>query len=90
MEHTKLYLSMIPEALVASMLPPEEFGRYLAVGIAVVFFVHSFINIGMSLGLMPITGLPLPQVSYGGSFLIFTMLCLGILQSIYINRETEA
>jgi rod shape determining protein RodA len=83
------YILLLYTMLRTAWLATEPFGRYLAVGIAVVFFVHSFINIGMSLGLMPITGLPLPQVSYGGSFLIFTMLCLGILQSIYINRETE-
>jgi rod shape determining protein RodA len=84
------YILLLYTMLRTAWLATEPFGRYLAVGIAVVFFVHSFINIGMSLGIMPITGLPLPQVSYGGSFLIFTMLCLGILQSIYINsRRTE-
>ena len=84
------YILLIYTMLRTAWLATDPFGRYMAVGIAVVFFVHSFVNIGMSLGIMPITGLPLPQVSYGGSFLIFTMFCLGILQSIYINgHRTE-
>ena len=83
------YILLLYTMLRTAWLATDPFGRYLAVGIAIVFFVHSFINIGMSLGIMPITGLPLPQVSYGGSFLIFTMLCLGILQSVYINRKVN-
>lgn len=79
------YIMLIYTMLRTAWIAIDPFGRNIAVGIAVVFFVHSFINIGMSIGIMPITGLPLPQVSYGGSFLIFTMLCLGILQSIYIH-----
>lgn len=83
------YILLFYTMLRTAWLAQDPFGRYLAVGIAAVFFVHSFVNIGMSVGIMPVTGLPLPLVSYGGSFLLFTMLCLGILQSIYINRETE-
>jgi rod shape determining protein RodA len=83
------YILLIYTMLRTAWVAADPFGRYIAVGIAVVFFVHSFVNIGMSLGIMPITGLPLPQVSYGGSFLIFTMFCLGILQSIYINGRSS-
>ena len=49
-------------------------------------FCHVFINIGMSIGLAPITGLPLPFVSYGGSFLFIGLCSMGILQSIYRYR----
>lgn len=83
------YIMLLYSILRTAWRSSEPFGRYIAVGIGVVFFLHSFINIGMSLGIMPITGLPLPQVSYGGSFLIFTMFCLGILQSIYIHSAPE-
>jgi rod shape determining protein RodA len=58
----------------------------MAVGLAAVFFTHSFINMGMSIGLTPVTGLCLPFVSYGGSFILFAMCGLGILQSIYRLR----
>ena len=63
------------------------FGRYLAIGGATLIFFHVFVNIGMSLGLTPITGLPLPLVSYGGSFILTVMLTLGVMQSVYIHNE---
>ena len=78
-----LLYSMLRTAFVAS----DTFGRYIAIGIATVFFTHCFINIGMSIGATPVTGLPLPFVSYGGSFILFAMCSLGILQSIYRLRK---
>jgi rod shape determining protein RodA len=65
----------------------DDFGRYLAVGTAAIIFSHAFINIGMSIGVMPVTGVCLPFVSYGGSFTLLSMSCLGILQSIYRNSK---
>ncbi len=50
-------------------------------------FCHVFINIAMTVGLMPITGLPLPLLSYGGSFMIMMMAALGIIQSVYIRSH---
>ncbi|MPN43463.1 Peptidoglycan glycosyltransferase MrdB [bioreactor metagenome] len=50
-------------------------------------FVHLFINIGMSVGLMPITGLPLPLLSYGGSFVVSMLLGLGLMQSIHRHNQ---
>jgi rod shape determining protein RodA len=58
----------------------------LCVGVAAVLFCHVFVNIAMTVGLMPITGLPLPLISYGGSFTISTMVGLGIVQSVYVRR----
>ena len=75
-----LFYSMMRTALLA---PP--YGRSLAVGIAVMIFFHVFINIGMSIGVAPVTGLSLPLVSYGGSFVVITMAALGVLQSIRIH-----
>ena len=66
--------------------PP--YGRLIATGIGVLLFCHIYINIGMCIGLAPVTGLPLPFVSYGGSFIFVGMMALGILQSIYrYNKE---
>jgi rod shape determining protein RodA len=62
-------------------------GRLLGVGIVMLLFTHTFMNIGMTVAVTPITGLPLPLVSYGGSFLLITMACLGLLQSIWIHRK---
>lgn len=61
----------------------SSYGRYIACGVATLIFCHIFINIGMSIGIAPVTGLPLPLVSYGGSFILTAMTTLGIVQSIY-------
>ena len=52
-------------------------------------FCHTYINIGMCIGLAPVTGLPLPFVSYGGSFILVGMGCMGILQSVYRHGAGE-
>lgn len=61
----------------------DNFGKYLVIGSSLMIFFHVLINIGMNMGIMPVTGIPLPFVSYGGSSLISFMLMLGIVQNIY-------
>ena len=65
----------------------EGRGRLVALGVATLIFAHVYVNIGMSLGLVPITGLPLPFLSLGRTFLVTVMCGLGIVQSISIHRE---
>lgn len=65
----------------------DDLGRLVAIGIVMLLFTHTFMNIGMTISVTPITGLPLPLVSYGGSFLMITLLSLGLLQSIWIHRN---
>lgn len=65
----------------------DDLGRLLAVGIVLLLFTHTFMNIGMTISVTPITGLPLPFVSYGGSFLMITLFSMGILQSVWIHRK---
>lgn len=65
----------------------DRFGMLLAVGVTVIFTIHVFINIGMSIGLTPITGLPLPFLSYGGSFILSCCFLQGIVQSIHRHRR---
>ena len=65
----------------------DDFGTMLAVSISVLLMVHIFVNIGMTLGITPITGLPLPFLSYGGSFMITCFVMLGVVQSIYRQRK---
>jgi rod shape determining protein RodA len=62
-------------------------GRLLCIGIVALILSHALINIAMTVGLMPITGLPLPLLSYGGSFTIVVLSALGIVQSVYINSR---
>jgi rod shape determining protein RodA len=64
----------------------DQFGMLLASGIAIWFAVQAFINIGMTLGIMPVTGLPLPFVSYGGSAMFADMIAIGVLQAVHRRR----
>jgi rod shape determining protein RodA len=61
----------------------DQFGLLVAAGIATWFGIQSFINVGMTIGIMPVTGLPLPFVSYGGSALFADMIAVGVLQAVY-------
>lgn len=70
----------------AALRARDKFGRLLCVGALLTLFVHIYINIGMTIGVMPVTGLPLPMISYGGSFMVGTMALLGLVQSVYIRR----
>ena len=65
-------------------------GRLLALGVTTLFFAHVFINIAMSLGLVPITGLPLPFISSGRTFLVTMMASLGMVQSVSIYGGRSA
>lgn len=82
-----LYAIIVICGIRAALMAPDKLGRLLAVGITGMIFFHVFVNTAMTIGLMPITGLPLPLMSYGGSFMISTMLGLGVLQSIAIRRS---
>jgi len=82
-----LYAVLIGNGLRIATLARDRFGMYLATGVSVIFMMHIFINIGMTIGLMPITGLPLPFISYGGSFIISCCILQGLIQSIYRFRK---
>lgn len=66
----------------------DRLGRLLAVGVVAMFFSHVFINIGMNIRLMPVTGVPLPLLSYGGSSVLSSLIAAGLLQNIYIHRRS--
>ncbi|MHB1596917.1 MAG: rod shape-determining protein RodA [Streptosporangiaceae bacterium] len=78
---------MLFTALRIAARAEDQFGMLVASGIAIWFAVQSFINIGMTVGIMPVTGLPLPFVSYGGSALFADMIAIGLLQSIHRRRN---
>jgi len=73
--------------LKAASLAGDSFGRLMCVGVAAVVFFQSMVNIGVNLGLMPVTGTPLPFVSYGGSSLLTFLLALGLVQSVLMRRK---
>ena len=65
---------------------PDRHGAVLCAGVAAMLFCHVFINIAMTAGLMPITGVPLPLVSYGGTFMVGIMSALGMAQSVHVRK----
>lgn len=81
-----LILLMIRVVNVAKVAK-DDFGMYLAIGIGTMFLFQILVNIGMNLGIMPVTGIPLPFVSYGGSAMFLNMVCIGVLQSIYLRHR---
>jgi rod shape determining protein RodA len=66
----------------------DRLGKLLAVGVVAMIFSHVFINIGMNIRLMPVTGVPLPLLSYGGSSVLCSLIAAGILQNVYIHRRS--
>ena len=82
-----VFFIMIVNNIRIAGLARDRFGMLLAVGVSVIFMVHIFINIGMTIGLMPITGLPLPFLSYGGSFVLSCCILQGLVQSVYRHRK---
>lgn len=82
-----LFCLMVANGIRIAGLARDRFGMYLAVGVSVLFLVHFFINIGMTIGITPITGLPLPFLSYGGSFVLSCFILQGLVQSVYRYRK---
>ncbi len=86
-----LYSLLIWRGLRALTMAKNLYGALLAGGITMMLLFQVFINVGMTVGIMPITGIPLPLMSYGGSSVITTFLAIGLLQSVYAQgRATSA
>ena len=82
-----LYILLIARGLVITVQAQTLFGKLLAGGLTMTFFVYVFINIGMVSGLLPVVGVPLPFISYGGTSLITLLSSFGILMSIHTHRK---
>jgi rod shape determining protein RodA len=65
----------------------DRLGKLLAVGVVTLLFSHVFVNIGMNIRIMPVTGVPLPLLSYGGSSVLGSLIAMGILQNVHIHRK---
>lgn len=81
-----LFFLLVNLGFKVTKLAKDPFGRFLSFGITTTLAMHVFVNIGMMCGFLPITGVPLVMISYGGSSVLSTMSALGILQSIYTRR----
>ncbi len=81
-----LYGVLMVCGLYAAMVACDKMGRVLCVGIVTMIFTHAFVNMAMTIGILPVVGIPLPLVSYGGTFMVITLFALGLIQSVYVRR----
>lgn len=82
-----LYIALLIQSVKVAKTAKDDVGSYVAAGITGIFFFHMLENIGMTMGLLPITGIPLPFVSYGGSSLLTNLILIGILLNISGRRQ---
>ncbi len=81
-----LFALLLWRAMKIAITARDPFGTMLAVGIVVMFFFQILVNVGMTMGIMPITGVPLPFLSYGGTSLVVNFFCIGLLLNIGMRR----
>ena len=82
-----LFLAVIARIIIDASYSSDRFGSLLCVGIATMFIVHVVVNIGMNLGIMPVTGIPLPFISAGGTSMMVSLFSVGLVQSVYSRRK---
>jgi rod shape determining protein RodA len=82
-----LFALLIWRALRIATLSKNLYGSMIAAGIAAMLLFQVFVNVGMNLGVMPVTGMPLPLMTYGGSSVLVTFMAIGLLQSVYIQSQ---
>jgi rod shape determining protein RodA len=84
-----LYVAMLYGGISSMFAARDRFGFLLAAGIVGMFFFHVLVNVGMTIGIMPITGIPLPFVSFGGSAILTGFASVGVLLNIYSQRDRD-
>jgi rod shape determining protein RodA len=82
-----IYLFIILRGLVITAQAEDRFGRLLAGGLTLVFFVYVFVNTGMVTGLLPVVGVPLPLISYGGTSMVTLMAGFGMIMAVHTHRR---
>ena len=83
-----IYFLLLIRILRVARNSRNNFGKYVALGTCLLLFLHIFINIGMNMGLLPVTGIPLPLISYGGSATVMILICLGLVQSVQSSQRS--
>ncbi len=83
-----LFLAFTISSFIISQRSPDQFQKLVAIGIASWFFIQAFVNMGSMLGLVPLTGIPLPFISYGGSSLMVSLIAVGLLLNISKHTKT--
>lgn len=82
-----LFFLILSRLLIIARNARDDLGKYIAYGIFFIIFFQFFVNIGMNIGIMPVTGIPLPLLSYGGSSMLVTWILLGIAQNIAVQSK---
>jgi len=82
-----LYLLLVVYGFAIALQSRSHFGRLAALGLTTTFFLYFFINIAMVAGLIPVVGVPLPLVSYGGTAMLTLMFSFGIIMGVYVHRD---
>ncbi len=82
-----LYYMMLSRFIRIGRKSQDMFGSLMVIGFAAMFLFHIWENIGMTIGLMPVTGIPLPFMSYGGTFQLSSLICIGIVLSVGLRKE---
>ena len=83
-----LYSYIISYGIRVALNCKNHFGRILAMGCTLLFFIHIFINIAMVMGLIPVVGVPLPLLSYGGTIMITMFISFGLILSCHLHKKT--
>jgi rod shape determining protein RodA len=84
-----LYLLLIGYGLAIALRSRNHFGRLVCLGVVINFFLYVFINIAMVTGLIPVVGVPLPLISYGGTAMLTVMFGVGLMMSVYLDRDVR-
>ncbi len=82
-----LFLFLLWEILQVARQSKDRYGRLVTVGVAAMFFFHIIENVGMTMGVMPITGIPLPFISYGGTYMVISLIAIGLVININIRKK---
>jgi len=83
-----LYRALLFSGIKIASQARDRLGKLMAIGVVTLLFSHVFINIGMNIRLVPVTGIPLPLLSYGGSSVVCSLIAIGILHNIHIYRRS--
>ncbi len=84
-----LYVLVLVYGIAIALRSRNHFGRLVAIGVTMTFFLYVFINIAMVMGLIPVVGVPLPLISYGGTAMLTLMIAFGLLMSVWVHRDVQ-
>jgi rod shape determining protein RodA len=84
-----LYLTLVAYGYAIGIRSRSQFGRILAMGLTTMFFLYIFINVAMVMGLVPVVGVPLPLISYGGTAMLSLLIAFGIILGCYVHRDVS-